>query len=148
MIKFFLFILLSNLYVGSIYSQDSNQFSISLVEQHQRDDGQYKSTFKFKVPATSDEVLDCDLINCKGWMPRGASIKEIKITSIAGLPTNARWECAEKDSTWQGGQDGSLKVITIREPVFKNRPITIYISGLGSLYGIRKWYDCSLQLKI
>ena len=102
----------------------------------------------FKHPATSDEVLNSDLIDCDGWMPEGALIKNIQIQSLSGLPKGSKWFCAQPNCSWAGGEKGCIKIKVQTPNTAQSYTITIKTEGKGSLYGINKTYTCYLKFKV
>jgi hypothetical protein len=98
----------------------------------------------FKMPVTSTEVKDSDWITCDGYMPNGAKIISIEIVSIAGLPEGLEWFCDDESCFYDGEETGCL---IFQGSVSKkgNFPIEVNLKGVGSLWGIKKNYDCLIR---
>lgn len=95
----------------------------------------------FKMPWSSGEVNEVDWVNCEGYLPSGAKIKSIEIVSVAGLPEGLDWYCDKDNGYYEGGETGCITFAgTARKK--GNYTITIKLKGVGSLFGIKKSYDC------
>lgn len=98
----------------------------------------------FKMPIKSNEVKKADWITCKGIMPNGAKMISIKILSVEGLPEGLSWICNKEDCNYKGGEPGCVTIGGITDK--KGRyPININLKGKGSLWGIKKAYECSIN---
>ena len=95
----------------------------------------------FRMPANSSEINRADWINCKGYLPDGAEIINIVIVTVEGLPTGLKSFFNKDSRLYDGGESGcaTLKGIVLEAGVY---PITVNMKGAGSMYGIKKNYEC------
>lgn len=127
---------------------NKNEFNISIVKAYTDEAGNSVFIIRFDVPELSDELMNKESLTCKGWMPTGADIKKIKIIGIEGITQDHTWSCLDDDCTWEGGSSGKIKVV-IKKPIKQEKyNILVKIEGLGSFFGIERWYNCELKLEI
>lgn len=98
----------------------------------------------FKMPAKSNEVNQADWISCDGYMPNGAKISSIEIISITGLPEGLKWYCVKGNCFYEGATNGCVTIegTALEKGIYQ---IDINLKGVGSLWGIKRNYECLIQ---
>jgi len=98
----------------------------------------------FKMAAKSNEVNKADWVSCDGFMPNGAKIIFIEITSITGLPEGLQWSCDRENCLYEGATTGCVTYqgTTTQKGTHQ---IVIHLKGVGSIWGIKKEYDCVIK---
>ncbi len=121
-----------------------SDFEVNFVQTNGQVGVPYEFQSQIKFAKGSTEVLSASFIECAGFMPRGATIKEIKITEINGLPAGIEWYCSNTDCAFEGGSVGCIFFEGTPENS-GHYPLNVKAEGIGSLWGISKTYYCELN---